>query len=185
MVRTPTASTMSPRLSMVPRAFSDGNWKPPVGAAAAGAGPAAVTSLMFGKLLGSICRVHGYWRVNGGRCTAILPRFRGGSVRCAPRLALGFAVQSSLRRLGKLGLRRVQLPSPKTGRDAVAPLCANVRSSFKQPAIAFSQRSAAPVACLHSFALTNMRERSAEQCRPVSSSGKGSSRCTALSESSP
>jgi hypothetical protein len=119
-----------------------------------------------------------------GGVTAILPRFRGGSVRCAPRLALGFAAQSSLRRLGKLGLRR-EPPSPKTGRDAVAPLCANVRFSFKQPAIAFSQRSAAPVACLHSFALTNMRERSAEQCRPVSSSGKGSTRCTALSESSP
>src|SRR3954449_4144503 len=68
MVRTPTASAMSPRLSMVPRAFSDGNWKPPVGAAAAGAGPAAVTSLMVGKLLGSICRVHGYRGVNGCRC---------------------------------------------------------------------------------------------------------------------
>ena len=65
-----------------------------------------------------------------GGVTAILPRFRGGSVRCAPRLALGFAAQSSLRRLGKLGLRR-EPPSPKTGRDAVAPLCANVRFSFQ------------------------------------------------------
>src|SRR4051812_49455028 len=60
MMRTPIASAMSPRFSMMPMALSDGSWKPPVGAASAGAGPAAVTSL-----IGIICRVYGYRRGNG------------------------------------------------------------------------------------------------------------------------
>src|SRR3954453_2641767 len=59
MMRTPMASAMSPRFSMMPMALSDGRWKPPVGAASAGAGPAAVTSL-----IGIICRVYGYRRGN-------------------------------------------------------------------------------------------------------------------------
>src|SRR3954465_9916512 len=75
MMRTPMASAMSPRFSMMPMALSDGSWKPPVGAASAGAGPAAVTSL-----IGIICRVYGYRRVNGAAGGVAGGRARAGGV---------------------------------------------------------------------------------------------------------
>ena len=65
MVRTPTASAISPRLRNVPTLPIPGSEKPPVDAVV---GPGAVTSLMVcAYSLGNICRVYGYRTVNGYR----------------------------------------------------------------------------------------------------------------------